>query len=208
MAAISAIITEIRTDLNDDDSSRFTDTQILNIIKKAIRRANRIAQRNGLQFAKKKASLSTVASQDYVDISAAVSDMDVWIGLYRDDLHQEIKKKTEREWELIVSASAIANCLFDQANSKIYLNGTPSSVQTLTLWYYPTVDPSAYTTATSTPWSGRIDDIIAEYAGTRLKNIDEMDVSFEKQLLADLENQLLQAYAPNAPTVVEGTGWM
>lgn len=208
MALISALITEIRTDLNDDDSSRFTDTIILNVIKKAIRRANRIAQRNGLQFAKKKVSLSTVASQDYVDISAAVSDMDVWIGLYRDDLHQEIKKRTEREWELIVSASAIANCLFDQANSKIYLNGTPSSVQTLTLWYYPTVDPSAYTTATSTPWNGRIDDIIAEYAGTRLKNIDEMDVSFEKQLLADLENQLLQAYAPNAPTVVEGTGWM
>lgn len=207
MAAISALITEIRTDISDDALTRFTDTQILNVIKKAIRRANRIVQRNGIQFAKKKASLSTVANQDYIDIST-VTDMDVWIGLYRDDLHKEIPKKTERDWELIISASALANCLFDQANSRIYLNGTPTAIQTLTLWYYPSVDPSAYTTATTMPWNGRLDDIVAEYVGIRAKNIDEMDATFDRALMTDMENQILQAYAPNAVTVTEGMGWL
>lgn len=212
MSAISSLITEIRTDLSDDASTRFTDTQLLNLFKKAIRRANRIVQRNGIQFGKKQIAINTIAAQTYIDISAtgpiSVADFDVWIGLFRDDLHKEIPKRTERDWELIISASALANCLFDQANSKIYFNGAPASVVALTLWYYPTVDVSAYTTATETPWDGRIDDIIMEYVSIRAKNIDEMDASFDKALLTDMENQILQAYAPNAVTVSEGAGWL
>jgi len=208
MALISALITEIRTDINDGDSTRFTDAQILNVIKKAIRRANRILQRNGLQFAKKSASISTVANQSYVTLSTAVTDFDVFIGLWRDDLHEKIPLRTEDEWETIISASAIENCHLDYAADKIKFDGTPTSVQTLTLWYYPALDPSAYTTATSTPWAGRLDDVINEYTGARLKNIDEMNVDFEQRLLQDMENQILQAYAPNSPQIVEGKGWL
>src|SRR5512133_123657 len=125
MAAISALITELRTDLNDDDSTRFTDTKLLNFFKKAIRRANRIVQRNGIQFAKSKGAISTSASLDYVALPA---DFDVWHGLYRDDTHLEIPRKTEREWETILSAGAMENCLLDQSNSRIYFNATPGAV--------------------------------------------------------------------------------
>jgi hypothetical protein len=208
MALISALITEMRTDLSDDDSTRWTDTQILNIVKKAIRRANRIAQRNGLQFAKKRASLTTTANQAYVTLSSAVTDFDTPIKLFRSDTYEEIPFRTEREWEAIVSAGELDNALLDYQNDRISFKGTPSSAVTLYLWYYPTVDPSAYTTASSTPWSGRIDDIIMEYTINRLRNIDEMDLSFDTRLLTDLENQLLQAYAPNSPTMVEMTGWV
>jgi hypothetical protein len=208
MSTIASLITEIRTDINDDDSTRFTDAKILNIVKKAIRRANRIVQRNAIQFGKKKVALTCTAAQNYIDISSTVSDMDVWIGLYNDSLHREIPKKTEREWELIISASAGANCFFDQANSRIYLNGTPTAADALTLHYFPTVDPSAYTVASSTPWNGRLDDIIMEYASLRLMNVDEMDINTDRALLTDMENQILQAYAPNAPTVTEGSGWL
>jgi len=207
MAAISSLITEIRTDVSDDDSTRFTDAQILNVIKKAIRRANRIVQRNGIQFGKKKAVLTTVADQDYLTLSD-ITDFDVPISLYRTDTHEIIPFRTEFQWERIVSASALEHALLDYENDKISFNGEPSSALTLNFWYYPTVDPSAYTTATSTPWSGRIDDIIMEYAINRLKNIDEMDVGYDTKLLTDMENQLLQAYAPNAPTQVETTGWL
>jgi hypothetical protein len=193
--------------LNDDDSTRFTDTQILNVIKKAIRRANRIVQRNGLQFGKKKATLTTVASQAYLLLSS-VTDFDVWIGLWRDDLHQKITMASEDEWESVVSPSALDYCHLDYVNDKIEFAAAPSSAQTLTLWYYPTVDPSAYAVGTSTQWAGRIDDIIAEYTANRLKNIDEMDVSFDTKLLTDLENQILQAYAPNSPTIIDGSGWL
>jgi len=205
MATIASLITELRTYLNDDDSTRFTDTKLLNYYKKAIRRANRIVQRNGIQFAKSKGAINTSATLDYVSLPA---DFDVWHGLYRDDTHREIPKKTEREWETILSASAMANCLLDQANSRIYFNAPPGAVVALTLWYYPTIDPSAYTTATSTPWGGRLDDIINEYVGLRAKNLDEMDAKFDQALLTDMENQILQAYAPNAPLVAEGSGWL
>ncbi len=205
MALISSLITELRTDLSDDASTRFTDTQLLNLFKKAIRRANRIVQRNGVQFAKSKAPINTSASLDYVPLPA---DFDVWHGLYRDDTHKEIPKKTEKEWETIYSATAMANCLLDQANTKIYFNATPGAVVALTLWYYPTVDPSAYLVGNSTPWSGRIDDIIMEYVGIRAKNIDEMNVQFDQALMTDMENQIIQSYASNAPTIAEGNGWL
>ena len=205
MAVISALITELRTDLNDDDSTRFTDPKLLNLFKKAIRRANRIVQRNGIQFAKSKAAISTSATLDYVSLPAT---FDVWHGLYRDDTHKEIPKRTEQEWETIFSASAMSNCLLDQANSLIYFNGTPGAVVALTLWFYPTYDIASYTTASSTPWDGRIDDIIMEYVGLRAKNIDEMEASFDQALLQDLEAQILSAYSTNAPTIVDGGGWL
>lgn len=208
MALISALITEIRTDISDDDSTRFTDTQILNVIKKAIRRANRIAQRNGLQFAKKKAVLTTVANQNYLTLSSSVTDFDVLVGMWRTDTHARIPFRSEEDWEKIITAAALDNALLDYGNDKIQFNGTPTGAVTLNFWYYPAVDPSAYTTSTTTPWAGRIDDIIMEYAIDRLKNIDEMDLSFDTKLLTDMENQLLQAYAPNAPTVAEGAGWL
>jgi len=209
MAAISSLITEIRTDIGDDNSTRFTtDTPILNVVKKAIRRANRIAQRQGLQFAKKKAVLSTVANQAYLVLSTSIADFDVPIGMWRTDTHAKVPFRTEAEWEQIISAGGVNNALLDYGNDKIQFNGTPSSILTLNFWYYPTVDPSAYTTATETPWDGRIDDIIMEYTINRLKNLDEMDVSYDTKLLTDMESQLLSAYAPNAPTVVEGAGWL
>jgi hypothetical protein len=208
MAAISTLITEIRTDISDDDSTRFTDAKILNVIKKAIRRANRIVQRNGLQFAKKKAALTTVANQAYLVLSTSITDFVVPIGLWRTDTDERIPFPTEGEWEEVISAAALTFALLDYQNDKIQFNGTPSTAIALNFWYYPTVDPSAYTTATSTPWSGRIDDIIMEYTINRLKNIDEMDLSYDTKLLTDMENQLLQAYAPNAPAVSEGKGWL
>jgi hypothetical protein len=207
MAAISALITELRTDLSDDGSTRFADAQLLNLFKKAIRRANRIVQRHGLQFAKKKAALSTVAAQDYITLST-ITDFDVAIALYRTDLYAKIPFRTDLEWESIIAASEATNALLDYQNDKILFKGTPSSVLTLNFWYFPTVDPSAYTTASVTPWSGRLDDIIMEYVGLRAKNIDEMTVTFDQALLTDMENQILQAYAPNAPMVVEGSGWL
>jgi hypothetical protein len=208
MALISSLITEIRTDISDDNSTRFSDTQILNVIKKAIRRANRIVQRNGLQFGKKKATISTVASQAYVVLSTSITDFDVAIGMWRADTYSKVPFRTEAEWEQIISASTLAHAYLDYQNDKILLKATPSSVITLYFYYYPTVDPSAYTTASTMPWAGRIDDIVMEYCSLRLKNIDEMDANFDQKLLVDMENQLLQAYAPNAPTIIEGEGWL
>lgn len=208
MATIASLITELRTDLSDDNSTRFTDTQLLNMFKKAIRRANRIVQRNGIQFGKKKASLTTVADQDYLTLSSSIADFDVPIGIWRSDTESKVEFRTETEWEELVSPSSVSHAYLDYQNDKILFKGTPSSALTLYFHYFPTVDPSAYTTASSTPWSGRLDDIIMEYVGLRMKNIDEMDARVDQALLTDMEAQILSAYAPNSPLVSEGKGWL
>lgn len=212
MSYVGALITEIRYDVNDADSTRFTDATILSIVKKAVRRCNRIAQRNGLNFAKKKGALTTAANVAYVSLP---NDFDTTIAkkcLYRDDLHQEIVQCTEDEWETLVSPAALGYFKIDQVNDRILLTGAPSAAQALTFYYYPTISTSAWTTTTmatdTMPWGGRLDDIVAEYTSLRLKNIDEMDASFDIQLMTDMENQILQAYAPLAPMSVDGKGWV
>ena len=209
MALISALISELRVDLSDEASTRWSDATLLAVFKKAIRRANRIVQRHRLQFGKKKASFNTTANQGYVVLSTVASDFDTFIEMYRTDTGEAITLVNEREWEETVqTAGTFAYCMLDYANDKILLGDTPASAIATVMYYMPTVDPSAYTTSSSTPWSGRLDDIIMEYVGYRMKNVDEMDVSIDKELMMDMENQILQAYQPNSCTMSDGKGWL
>ena len=127
MSTVADVITDVRVEINDTGSTRFTDdtTVILPLVKQAIRRANRICQRAGLHFAKKSAAITCTANQAYATMP---TDLDIPIGLWRDDTHTKITQRTESEWEQIISASALANWFLDIANSKILLNGTPSAV--------------------------------------------------------------------------------
>ena len=207
MALISALITELRVDLADGASTRWTDAELLSMFKKAIRRANRIVQRNGIQFAKKYATFNTTANQGYVTLSTAIADFDVLITMARADTHQTIRICDAREWETIETADALAVAFFDYAGDKIYFYDKDSAAVTINVHYYPTIAaPTAV--SDSTPWSGRLDDILLEYVGFRMKNIDEMDVSIDQQLLLDMENQILQAYQPNAATMNDTIGWL
>ena len=174
MSLVSNVISDIRIEINDTDSTRFTDATILAILKQALRRANRICQRSGLQFAKKKASMTTVAAQNYI---SAPADIDIPIGLWRDDLHQKITQKTESDWQQIITASELANWFLDIENSRIYFNGAPASAVALTMWYYPLLDASVFETTTAMPWGGRLDDIIARYVALRLQNIEEQNIT-------------------------------
>lgn len=206
MSLVSSVITSVRYDINDENSARFSDAAILERVKIAVRRVNRIIQRVGLQFAKTYADIPTVASQAYVAMPA---DLDVPLGLLISSTRDELTLCTERDWELLGNSQAANKYyLLDYVNSRILLKGTPTSVVTLRFWYFPTVDPSAYTTASTMPWGGRMDDIIAQYVGIRLNNTDEMDVETEKTLLSDMETQLIEAYRPNSALKVEGDGWL
>lgn len=208
---VSGVIDDIRAEVNDADSTRFTDAVILSVLKKAIRRCNRIAQRNGLNFAKAYTTLTTVANQAYVSLPA---DFDTAFGkkcLYRDSDHTQIIPMNEDEWETVISPATLSYCLIDQTLNVIKLAGTPSAAETLTFWYYPVINMDSWTTSTKAtdamPWNGKLNDIIVEYAALRLKNNDEMDASLDLQLMTDMENQILQAYAPLSPQIIEGKGW-
>lgn len=212
MSTVANVITDVRVEIDDTGSSRFSDdtTNILPVVKQAIRRANRICQRAGLHFAKKKATLTTVTSQAYLTFAeASITDIDIPIGLWNASTYEQITQKSEAEWEEMSSAStALTGWFLDLENSKILLKGTPTSAVSLSFWYFPTVDPSAYTTGSTMPWGGKLDDIISRYVAMRLQNVDEMDVKMDQEILADMENQILQAYRPQTPTVISGKGWL
>ena len=205
MSLVSNVISDIRIEINDIDSTRFTDTTILAILKQAVRRANRICQRSQLQFAKKKAAMTTVAAQDYLD---APIDIDIPIGLWRDDLHSKITQKTESDWEQIIAAQEIACWFLDVENNKIYFNGVPAHDINLTMWYFPVIDPSAYDAATTMPWNGKLDDIIARYVAMRLQNIEEQNITQDQAILSDMEASIVATYAPQSPLAIPMNGWL
>lgn len=207
MSTVQSIVDDVRVEIDDTGSTRFSNdtAMILPLIKQAIRRANRICQRMSLHFAKKSAALTTVANQAYVNLPA---DFDIPIGLYRDDTHEKIAQRNEDIWERIESAAALDNWFLDLANSRVQFNGTPTEAIALTLWYYPTVDPSAYTVASTTPWSGRLDDIITRYVAMRLQNIDEMNIQVDQQIMADMEASIVNTYQHLSPQILEGEGWL
>lgn len=206
MSLVSDCITDIRIEINDSDKTRFSDdAKILQLLKQAIRRANRICQRSQLHFAKKSAGIPTVANQAYVDLPA---DMDIPIGLWRDDLHQKLTQRTETEWEQIVTSTSVANWFLDLQNNRIQLNAMPTGIIALTLWYYPSLDTVAYTTASAMPWGGKLDDIIARYVALRIQNIEEQNTAADQAILQDMEASIVSVYAPQNPLVIARDGWL
>lgn len=207
MSTVGTVIDEVRAEMNDLTTTRFTaDTDILPFVKRAVRRANRICQINGMEFSKLFTTIYTTASTAYVSMP---TNFDVFIEMYRNDTRAAVPLKTEWQWmELSGTASAeLIGAKLDYANSRIMVRGTPDTSVGLDLWYFPTVDPSAYTTSSTMPWSGRLDDAIIEYVSLRLKNMDEYNVDAEKALLADMETAILNAYHTNQQTVVDDNGW-
>lgn len=206
MSLVSDVITTIRYNVEDVDATRFSAGTVLSLVKQAVNRANRVLQRNGIQFAKKYTDLTTTEDQAYLSMP---DDFDVDIYLGQTTSGAKLIKQTEAEWNANISASANSYYYLDYVNSRIWIRGTPSdSTTTIRLYYYPTVDTSAYATTTTMPWGGRLDDIIIEYVCFRLHNIAQMDVSIELQLIQDFENQILEAYRPLQQTLVEPEGWI
>lgn len=199
MSTVAEIISDVRVEVNDPDSTRFSDIAVLAIVKQAIRRANRICQRQQLHFAKKSVALATVATQAYVTMPV---DLDVPIALYRDDLHTKIAQVTENDWEQLTEVGEISSWFLDLQNSRILLNATPQSVINLTFWYFPSLDPSAYTIASTMPWSGRIDDVIVQYVSMRLQNIEEMNIAQNQAILSEMEASIVSVYAPQSPQII------
>jgi hypothetical protein len=207
MSLISAVISDIRVEIHDTDLTRFVDdtTVILPLVKQAIRRANRICQRHKLNFAKVSLTFPTVVGLNYVNYP---SDLDIPIGLWRTDTHGKITQIDEEVWETILTAPELKYWMLDTENGHIWLSGTPASITDLKFWYFPTVDPSVYTTAHTMPWAGRLDDIIARYVAMRIQNIEEANIQTDQGILQEMENSIIDNYAPMNPLSVPAKGWM
>jgi hypothetical protein len=60
----------------------------------------------------------------------------------------------------------------------------------------------------SSPWDGRLDDLIVEYAALRAKNVDEMNLQLDKELMGELETRLLENYNRLQPQISQMRGWI
>lgn len=206
MSTVSGVISQIRLELNDQASARWSDANLLLWIRKAITRISPILYRNSVQLARSTATVTTVASQASYTLP---TDFGTPYGLYRDSNHTKLTQRTEDEWEQITSAGECTNwsILYSSGVQKIYITGTPSTVETLTLIYYPIIDTSAYTTASTMPWGGKLDQIIVDYVRLCCLNADEQSITTDVQLMTDIENNILNFFGGQSPLVIQRAGW-
>jgi hypothetical protein len=206
MSLVSDIITRLRLELTDKNNSRWSDADLILWIRKAISRATPILYRNSVQFSRSTAPVTTVAAQGSY---ALPTDFGTPYGLYRDSNHTKLTLRTEDEWEQIASSGECTNwaILYSAGVQKLFIAGTPSTVETLTLIYYPVIDTSAFTTTSTMPWGGKIDDMIVDYVRVIAMNADEMSVQQDIQLMSDLENNILSFYGGQSPSVISRAGW-
>lgn len=206
MSTISDVISQLRLELTDKQSARWTDADLMLWIRKAVSRTSPILYRNSVQFARSSAVVTLSAGQAAYALPA---DFGTAYGLYRDSNHTKLALRSEDEWNTLVSAGEVTNwaLLYDAGVQKIYVKGTPSSAGTLTLVYYPNIDTSAYTTASQMPWGGKLDPIMVDYVKVLCLNADEQSVQTDVQLMSDLENNILNFYGGQSPQVISRAGW-
>ena len=197
---VSEAINEIRIELDDLLSTRWTDANILTLIKKAVRRLGGILYTNDISVGKKTYAFSTVnGTQAY----ALPTDFMADVGVFRQDTLSPVLKVSDYQWEImsasvgeslyyIVRTESLGSPAEDVA--AILFKSTPASAVSMRLVYWPRLDSLTFTTSSDLPYNGMFDDMLLEYVAMRCKNIDEMNVNTDAQLLQEMENKVVAAY--------------
>lgn len=68
MSTVADVIADVRVEINDVSKTRFSSdtSEILPIVKQAIRRANRVVEKHSIPFAKTSATLTTEIGRAHV----------------------------------------------------------------------------------------------------------------------------------------------
>lgn len=186
------MINELRLELDDPDKSRWTDDQLLIGCKRAVRRLQAILTKHDIAFAKSFKDFTTVPATEAYKIgdgeAVDISDLGAPIDLYRTDTDEVITHVTADQYTRLHNPSAHKYWMY--YNDSIYLAGTISTATALRFWYWPMLTQTI-TTATTVPHGDKMADIILDYTAARMKNIDEMNITMDMQLLGEMENHVL-----------------
>jgi hypothetical protein len=206
MSLVSDVIAQARLELSDKASARWSDADMILWIRKAISRITPILYRNSIQFSRSASTITTIAGQGSY---AMPSDFGTPYGLFRESNHTKLTQCNEDTWETLVSAGEATNwaILYDGAAQKVFVKGIPTGVYSLTLYYYPLIDTSAYTTASTMPWGGRLDQMIGDYVRVCCLNADEQSIATDVQMMTDIENNILNFYGGQSPLIIRRAGW-
>ena len=199
---VSEAITYIRQELNDSLSSRWTtDTQVLRFIVRAVDRAQHVIRKHAPQITIKSASL-TVPDTGVV---ALPTDFLAPLTISK-TTGEELTHSPEHEWDRIQNVEV---CTFwhIKDGTHVEVKKAPDANTTLTLRYFYDVKPFDLTTASNMPWGGRFNGPIMDYAANRARNVDEMNIQADMQLLQEMELRILDTLLLWSPGVIDGGGW-
>jgi hypothetical protein len=194
------MIIQMRVEVDDLEKTRWTDDQLSVFLAKSARRINQLAIRNELDFAMVADDVTlkpdgTIEGIVYGKVNAVCM-------LTRKDNGTPIKHLLPMHYLTIKNPTS--------AGVWTFLNGTaqykvPAEEDVPAVFlHYPIV-----TISTSlSPWDGRLDDLVVEYAAFRAKNVDEMSLSQDTQMLAELEKTLLANFNRLQPQIAPMRGWI
>lgn len=200
---VSEALNEIRIELDDALSTRWTDANIITLIKKSVRRLGTILFTNDINVGKKVASITLASGTAAYDLPA---DFMAEVGVFT-SAGVPIPRVNDYQWETM-STSTPANSFYIirqedpsaglTGDPQILFKATPSATGTLKLVYWPRLDSLTVGAGSTLPYQGMFDDMVLEYVTMRCKNIDEMNVNTDAQLLQEMEMKIVAAYGSTA----------
>lgn len=198
---ISDLITYIRTELEDDKKTRWSDERLLSLVRRAFIRVSHLVRRNAIELGKSYTDIDIVVGQTEYDLPYDfMSPLAAFIN------NTAIQHRTLEQFNEISFALPLSNYIIH--GDKIIFLGAPVATGTVRLYYYVLIRPEELTLAAETPYDGKLDMIVLEYLTLRAKNVDENEVSADVEFLKDLETAILDTYASLDPVVVTNRGWM
>lgn len=210
---IATIITDVRAIVEDADSTRYTDAQLLPWVKKAIRRANFTIRKHKLGMGLANEAY-TVTSTNYADLDLPSDFLSVENDdcLWRTDTGRPLKMQTPQDWESKITGTepGLSIWKLDEVAKTFDIREAPASTDddvTVNLWYIKKIDPSAYVVGTASPWNGDLDDLIAEYVAIRAQNADEYELGADAGLWQQFEQAILDTFMSNRKVRYSGAGW-
>ena len=181
---------------------RWSDADILSLIKRAIRRAEHVLRANEISVGRAYYTVTTSIGEDEYSLP---TDFMAPLGMFRDGTHQKLELCNDETWETIVSSTEVSSWVI--RSGKIYIGAAPAGVETLTLVYWPKLDLSGYGLDTHMPWDGMFDEAILEYVALRCRSADDANAMSNEQMLAQLESLILETYGEYNPktSIMRGT---
>jgi hypothetical protein len=197
--SIQTMLTQLRLEVDDLKKTRWTDDQLKTFLYKSIRRVNQLAIKFELDFAQQHDEVTlkpdgTIEGIDYTNVNATCA-------MFRKDTKQRITQLLPMQWNKLVESTPAEFWSF--VNGQAYY-ATPLLEDTPAVFIYY---PRQSVNTTESPWDGRLDDIVVEYAAFRAKNVDEMNVQADQQMMNELERRLIENYVRLGPQMAAMRGW-
>jgi len=200
--SMTDIVNEIRLELTDEQVTRWETPQLMQLINKAVRRLNQILVRNEINFARQVQDV-TFLPDGTIGQFPIYSEILSISGLFRDSDKLPVIQLWPIQWARLQSAPTMS--YWAVVNGVAQYRGVTAVTPAPTgkLVYFPKVEIDPV----NSPWEGRLDDIIAEYAAFRAKNIDEMNLQQDRELLGELEDRIIDNYKTLEQQHEYASGW-